>query len=347
MLTFYNPDHALHHGRHEMFRGQWVPCVEVPARQDLVLAELQKRRMGPLRLPLTAPSDALSAVHAPGYLAFLKSAWSDWLALDPANAQRDVLPSVWPGPGGRRDIEPANFSARLGQFAMDAGSPLTAGTWAAARAGADCAVSAALAVLQGQRAAFALTRPPGHHASAASFGGYCFLNNAAIAVQQLRRGGFDRVAVVDVDYHHGNGTQDIFYQRADVLVASIHGDPMTEYPFFSGHADERGADAGLGCNLNIPLPAGTGFEAWLGALQQALAAVKDFAAQAMVVSLGVDTYAGDPISGFKLESSDYLQIGQALAGAGLPTVFVFEGGYAVAEVGLNTVNVLAGFQSAA
>jgi acetoin utilization deacetylase AcuC-like enzyme len=219
-----------------------------------------------------------------------------------------------------------------------------AGSWAAARGGAACALAAAQAVLGGERFAMALTRPPGHHAGPNYMGGYCFINNAAVAAQALRDGGLQRVAVLDVDYHHGNGTQTCFYERSDVLTVSIHGDPRTEYPFFLGHADERGHGAGEGFNLNLPLPRGTGFDVWWATLQTALQAVADFAPQALVVPLGLDTFEGDPISGFKLRSADYLQLGRAIAQLGLPTVLTFEGGYAVAEVGVNTVNVLEGLR---
>ena len=348
MLTVHNPVHRLHEGRHEMFRGRLVPCHETPQRLDHVLAELQRRGLGPLRTPAhdTAGLDAaLAQIHDPRYLRFIAHAWDDWVALDPANAQRDALPSVWPAPGMRLDILPDNFAARLGLFAFDAGTPQTAGSWAAARAGAACAMTAAREVAAGMRSAFALSRPPGHHAGAGFFGGYCFLNNAALAAQALRDGGAARVAVLDVDYHHGNGTQSIFYERADVLTVSIHGDPRTEYPFFIGHADERGAGAGLGVNLNLPLPRGTGFAAWREALRAGLAAIDAFGAQALVVALGVDTFEGDPISGFRLRSADYLTLGRDIAGARRPTVFVFEGGYAVAEVGINAANVLEGFAS--
>jgi acetoin utilization deacetylase AcuC-like enzyme len=348
MLVIHNPDHARHAGRHEMFRGRLVPCHEVPQRLDHVLAELRRRRFGRLETPDTATDEPafeslLARVHAPRYLRFLAGAWDEWVALDPANAALDALPSVWPVRGLRADVEPANFAARMGLFSFDAGTPLTAGTWAAARSGARCAVLAARAVAGGERSAFALTRPPGHHAAADCFGGYCFLNNAALAAQALRDAGLARVAVLDIDYHHGNGTQSLFYERSDVFFASLHGDPRTEYPFFLGHADERGAGAGEGCNLNLPLPRGTAFQPWRGALGQALEAIARFGAQALVVSLGVDTYAGDPISGFHLASADYLEVGRAIAGLGLPTVFVFEGGYAVDEVGVNTVNVLEGW----
>ena len=177
------------------------------------------------------------------------------------------------------------------------------------------------------------------------FGGYCFLNNAAIAAQYLRQHGMHRVAVLDIDYHHGNGTQSIFNDRPDIYTVSIHGDPLTEYPFFLGHADERGSGAGEGYNLNFPLPRGTPFETWYATLQRALQVILDFSPQALVVPLGLDTYEGDPISGFKLKSEHYLQVGRALASLRLPTVFTLEGGYAVSDFGINTVNVLEGYQS--
>ena len=348
MLTVHNPLHGLHRGRQEMFRGRLVDCHETPERLDHVLAEWHRRGLGDARTPAVDDADldaALARLHDPRYLHFLAHAWDDWVGLDPANAGRDALASVWPAPGMRTDPLPENFAARLGAFSFDAGTPLTAGSWAAARGGAACAIDAARAVAAGgpRSSAFALSRPPGHHAGPAFLGGYCFLNNAALAAQALRDAGAARVAVVDVDYHHGNGTQAIFEARDDVLTVSVHGDPRTEYPFFLGHADERGSGAGAGFNLNLPLPRGTGFERWREALQVGLAEVRDFGAEALVVSLGVDTFAGDPISGFRLQSADYFDVGRDLARPALPTVFVFEGGYAVDEIGINAVNVLEGF----
>ena len=347
MITYHNPVHAQHQGKLEMFRGALVPCFEVPDRVEHVLKALQRRPFGPILAPEAFDDSFLATIHPTRYLDFLKGAWAEWVALDPTHAARDALPSVWPVRTLRSDVLPANFAARMGLFSMDAGTPLTSGTWAAARAGADCALSAATAVAGGARSAFALTRPPGHHAGADFFGGYCFLNNAALAAQHLRDQGFARVAVLDIDYHHGNGTQAIFYEHPDVFFASIHGDPSTEYPFYLGYADECGAGAGLGANLNLPLPRGSDFVTWSGALTHGLAAIARFGAQALVVSLGVDTFVGDPISGFTLRSTDYSQVGARIASANLPTVFVFEGGYAVAEVGLNVVNVQQGFVQAA
>lgn len=344
MLTFYNDRHALHHGKVEMFRGELVPCFEIPARADYVLQELRARKQGAIEPPSAMDDAVITRVHAPRYVDFLRGAWDEWVALDPANAQRDAIPSYWPIRTFRSDVLPASFHARMGLFSYDAGSPLTSGTWAAAREGAAGAWSAARHVAQSGRAAFALTRPPGHHAGADFFGGYCFLNNAAIAAQALRDAGFARVAVLDIDYHHGNGTQAIFYNRADVLTVSVHGDPHTEYPYYLGYADERGAGAGLGFNLNLPLARGTGFVAWRAALATALQTIAAFGADALVVAMGLDTFEGDPISGFGLKSPDYLQAGGDIGAAGLPTVFTFEGGYAVAAVGVNAVNILQGFE---
>ncbi|HQY09445.1 MAG TPA: histone deacetylase family protein [Burkholderiaceae bacterium] len=350
MQIFRNRLQALHDARLEMYRGRLVPCHEKPARVDHVLSELGRRPVGVLLDPAPQPDGvlraALEAVHAPRYLDFLASAWDAWLALDPANAEQDILPSVWPVRGFRSDVLPDNFAARLGLFSFDAGSPIMAGTWAAAQQGAACTHAAALAVAAGSRSAFALTRPPGHHAGPDFFGGYCFVNNAALAAQTLRHAGATRVAVLDVDYHHGNGTQTIFWSRPDVLTVSVHGDPRSEYPFFLGHADEHGEGEGLGANLNLPLPRGSSVAHWFAALEAALQAVQRHGADALVVALGVDTFEGDPISGFRLTGADYLRLGERLARAGLPTVFTFEGGYAVAEVGVNVVNVLEGFVGA-
>lgn len=256
-----------------------------------------------------------------------------------------MLPSGFAARSMRQDRIPAGINGKLGYYAYDAGTPIVEGTWDAALAGAQSALTAAALVANGAPAAYALCRPPGHHAGHATYGGYCFLNNAAIAAQYLRDQGRARVAVLDVDYHHGNGTQDIFWERADVLTVSIHGTPESEYPFFRGYADECGAGPGLGFNHNFPLPRGTDWEVWRAALAEALARIRAFAPEALVVSLGVDTYEHDPISAFKLKESDYPLMGAAIAGLGLPTVFVQEGGYAVAEIGRNVAGVLTGFES--
>lgn len=346
MFIYHNDKQHLHQGKMEMYRGEMVPCFENPSRAGNIAAELERRGLG--RIEPAAPDPArvdavIGSVHTAPYLDFLRGAWDEWLTLDPRNRDSDILPSVWPVPGMRRQPVPRNFAARLGLYTFDLGTPLTAGTWEAARAGAGCALAAAERLLAAGEAGFVLTRPPGHHAGPGFFGGYCYINNAAVAAQALRDGGVERVAIVDVDYHHGNGTQEIFYRRPDVLFASIHGDPATEYPFYLGHADERGEGEGEGCNLNLPLPHGTGVGSWFEALDRALEAVTEHGSGAIVVSLGLDTFEGDPISGFRLRGADFLALGARLAALGLPTLFILEGGYAVAELGENAVNVLEGF----
>ena len=343
MISLFSELHALHAPEHEFFRGERVPCFESPARANFVRNELAVRGHE-LRAPHVDSTAVLQQVHTPRYLAFLQSAWSEWLALDAANAARQPFPSVWPVRTLRSDVEPANFVARLGLYSMDNGSPMVAGTWAAARAGADAAVSAAGLLAAGERSVFCATRPPGHHAGADFMGGYCFVNNAAVAAQALHLHGSTRVAILDVDYHHGNGTQSIFYSRADVLFVSLHGDPRTEYPFYLGHADEKGEGPGAGFNLNLPLPAGSSVAAWFAALEVACARIGRHRADALVVSLGLDTFAQDPISTFALQTTDFTRLGARLRQLGLPTIFVLEGGYAAAELGLNAANVMDGFE---
>jgi acetoin utilization deacetylase AcuC-like enzyme len=344
MITFFPHEHLLHAPEFEFYRGERVPCFENPSRATFVRQQLAAHGH-PLCRPDVDSGVVLAQVHTARYLAFLSSAWDQWLALDPANARVQPFPSVWPVRTLRSDMEPLNFTARLGLYAMDNGSPLADGTWAAAKAGADAAASAAALVAAGEQGVFCATRPPGHHAGADFMGGYCFLNNAAVAAQALRQQGAARVAVLDVDYHHGNGTQSIFYGRADVLVVSLHGDPRTEYPFYLGHADETGEGAGAGFNLNLPLPAGSSVAAWFDALELACQRIARHDAQALVVSLGLDTFAGDPISTFALLAEDFSRLGQRIAQLGLPTVFVLEGGYAAAELGVNAVQVIEGFES--
>ncbi|WP_296951679.1 histone deacetylase family protein [uncultured Massilia sp.] len=339
MLTFFNEHHAHHATPAER--------TERPERIDAVAAELARRGLGRIVTPHGVPPSSLERVHTPRYLHFLRNAWSEWLALDAGNGGRAPLPSAWPVHGMRRDIEPDSFAGRLGLYAQDHETPLTAGTWIAAKTGADCAINAAHALRLGERGSFALTRPPGHHAGADQFGGGCFLNNAALAAQHLLDDGLQRVAILDIDYHHGNGTQQIFYHRKDVLAISIHADPRTDYPFYAGHADETGAGDGIGCTMNLPLARGAGAIPWFAALETACLRMAGFAPQALVVSLGVDGFAGDPHAHFGLSSADFLRIGERIGYLGLPTAFVFEGGAVVPELGINAVNVLEGFETAA
>jgi acetoin utilization deacetylase AcuC-like enzyme len=341
MKIIHNDQHQLHAAEFEFFRGEKVEAFEKSARADFVLAALRDAELGEFVPREPFPDSAITRVHDERYVNFIRGAHAEYLSL---GGKGDAFPSVWPIRGMRSDVEPKNFAARMGLYSFDSGTPLTPGAYAGSRAGADCALTGAKLISQGEHAAFVLTRPPGHHAGSDFFGGYCFLNNAAIAAQYLRDHGASRVAILDVDYHHGNGTQEIFYTRDDVFFASIHADPSTDYPFFLGYADETGADAGDGFNLNLPLAQGASPEEWFAALDVAIARVASFRPDAVIVSLGVDTYEGDPISHFKLRTrEDYPRLGERIAALTLPTLFILEGGYAVKEIGDNVVAVLRGF----
>lgn len=343
MIVYFPPLHAQHAPACEIFRGERVSCFETPERAAIV-HEALRQRGDVLRVPDRDSTPILGRVHAPSYLAFLETAWARWLALDAANAARQPFPSVWPERTLRSDVKPDNFIAQLGLYSFDNGTPISAGTWLAAKQAADAAVSAVACLGEGETGVFSAGRPPGHHAGRDFMGGYCFLNHAAIAAEALREAGCRRVAILDVDYHHGNGTQSLFYDRADVFYASIHGDPRSEYPFYLGHADEIGVGAGTGFNLNLPLPAGSPAVDWFAALDAALARIADFRPEALVVSLGLDTYAGDPISRFALQAEDFRRLGRRLRQQRLPTAFILEGGYAVAALGLNAAAVIDGFE---
>ncbi|WP_298373642.1 histone deacetylase family protein [Azospirillum sp.] len=343
MIIIHSEEHRLQSGRSELNDGQLVPCYEKPERADIIRDRLAAIGLGPMAPPVPHGLEPLARVHDVGYLGFLQSAWDEWLV---EHGDWDALPLNWVAPGMRRRVVPRSIDGRLGYYSFDAGTPITAGTWRAATAAANGALTGADRLRAGDRSVFALCRPPGHHAGRAFYGGYCFLNNAAVAAQSLRDHGAARVAVLDVDYHHGNGTQEIFWERGDVLFVSLHADPIDEFPYFSGHADETGAGAGAGATLNLPLPWGTDWAAYAEALAVAARRIGDFAPDALVVSLGADTYGGDPISRFRLLSEDFLRMGAALAAINLPTLFVMEGGYAVADLGVNVGNILTGFEGA-
>jgi acetoin utilization deacetylase AcuC-like enzyme len=333
MRRFFDPRQLAHAPALELHNGGFVPYAETPARAEAVLAAA-----GPVEAATDHGEAPLLAVHDPAYLAFLRTAHADWRA---AGREGDAGGYAWTVVR-RRPLALDRIDARLGAYSFDASSPIAAGTWEGAYWAAQTALTALDAVLAGDRAAFALCRPPGHHAGRDYLGGYCYLNNAAIAAEAAHAAG-RRVAILDVDYHHGNGTQDIFYARGDVLFVSIHADPRTDYPFFWGFADESGEGAGEGTTLNLPLPQGTDLAAWLPALDKALARIAAFGADLLVISYGADTYAGDPISFFRLETSDYAVIAGRIAALGLPSLVVMEGGYAVAALGANVAAFLSGF----
>ncbi len=343
MKTVYSADHFLHRSPGEVYLGEYVPAFEKPERAELVLARVREVGLGEVITPEVFPLSAITRVHTPGLVEFLQGAHAQWVAMGRTGA---AAPGTWMTRGMRQDRIPAGLDGRLAYYGFDCGTPITQTTWTAVKSSADVALTGAAMLSAGAASVFSLCRPPGHHAGSDHYGGYCFLNNAAIAAQKLRDDGARRVAILDIDYHHGNGTQQIFYTREDVLFVSLHGHPDEEYPYLLGYEDEQGAGAGVGFNLNLPLNWGTDWAGWSGALETGLARIAAYRADAIVVSLGVDTYKDDPISHFLLEHSHFSQIGACIASLGRPTLFVMEGGYAVAEIGINAANVLTGFEGA-
>lgn len=340
MLTVYSEIHRLHAPAAELSGGKLVPPFENPTRMERVLEQVRGSNLGEVIHPQEFERERILKVHSPDFTEFLESAWSEWKK---TGSEGEAIPWVMPT-RGTVSTPPKSIEGKMGLFAFAADTAITSGTWEAAQAAAKVALTGQSLVAEGEPSVFALCRPPGHHAAADLFGGYCFLNNAAIAAQAFLDFGAHHVAILDVDFHHGNGTQAIFYERADVLFQSLHGDPREAFPFYWGHADETGQGEGEGWNVNYPLPSGTTYDRWAKALDQACDRIHNTAPDALIVSLGVDTFRGDPISFFGLESEDFIRCGARLRRLGLPTLFVMEGGYAVEEIGINTVNVLSGFE---
>jgi len=334
MRYFFSPRQLAHAPAQELHNGGFTAYAETPSRAATILTAI-----GGAEEPQDRGEAAIRAVHSDDYLAFLKDAPARWAA---AGRPGDAMGYVWPVVG-RRALKLDRIDGLIGRYSFDASTPLTAQTWGSAYWSAQSVLAATHAVLDGARAAFALCRPPGHHAGADYLGGYCYLNSAAIAAQAAVDAGRARVAILDVDYHHGNGTQDIFWERGDVFYASVHADPATDYPFYWGHADEVGAGEGLGITLNLPLPQGAGLEPFRRAQGLALAAIARFAPDLLIVSFGADTWEGDPISHFNLTTDDYAMLARDIAVCGWPTVIAMEGGYAVDALGANVVSFLGGF----
>ena len=339
MRTVYSEQHRLRDAKTELYGGELVQPFEKPSRAETVLRVVRESGLGEISAPEAFSLEPVLAVHDVDYIAFLETAWQEWQVVGYAG---EVIASVWPARRMQSRV-PRFIDGKVGYYAMAAETSISEGTWAAALSSKDVALTGAKALLGGERGVFSLCRPPGHHAALDMYGGYCFLNNAAIAAQYLRDQGAERVAILDIDFHHGNGTQDIFYARDDVLFCSLHGDPEDAFPHFLGYADETGSGPGAGFNRNYPMPPGTSFEQWQEALADALARMVEFSPQYLVVSLGVDAFENDPISFFKLTSPDFLTTGQMIGALDIPTLFVMEGGYDVDEVGTNVVNVLKGF----
>ena len=341
MKTYYSPIHLGHVPVEEFEGGRMNPAVEVPMRAELVREEVERRKLGPILPPDDFGMAPIARVHDAGMVRFLGEASALWRKRYGEDAP-PAIPSAWPA-RGLRDRYEGDVESRLGTYAFDTATPIVKGTWNASLAAVNTALTAAQAIKNGELSAFALARPPGHHASRDVFGGYCYLNNVAIAAQWFVDQGL-KPAILDVDYHHGNGTQSIFYRRADVLFCSLHGDPSFAYPHFLGFADETGEGPGEGMNLNLPMAMYTQWPTYAEALAVAVRRIETFAPDVLLVSLGLDTFENDPISRFKLARPDYLRLGDSIAKAKLPTLFLFEGGYNLDALAEITVNVLEGFE---
>jgi acetoin utilization deacetylase AcuC-like enzyme len=331
MKVFWDPVQLEHTPQFFLQRGVVRRNFEVPARAEALLASCQAMGLE-IAVPGAVPLTSIEAVHEPAYLEFLRDAPAAWAKL--AEHGPELVPNLHPTPemlaqGARPS---ATVVGQLGWFTADTSSPFTETLWPAALAAAAGAIAAADEAAAG-RHAYALARPPGHHAYRARAGGHCFLNNAAIAAQRLRDNGADRVAVLDIDSHHGNGTQGIFWERGDVFFASLHGDPNGYYPWYIGHQGERGAGLGEGCNLNIPFAHGTGDAAWLAGLRHALAAIARFGAEALVVSLGFDASEHEPLHFLSVTEDGFARAAGLIGETRLPCALVQEGGYNTDVIG--------------
>ncbi len=337
MITCYHPGQRAHDPQFFLSSGAPKPCPEQPARIDALLAGVRSLGLQ-IQTPQDHGPDAIAAVHPQRYLTFLQTIHQRWQHIPGASAE--VIPNIHPA--NRTDGYPLSAVGQAGYHMTDTSCPISAQTWGAAYASAQSAIAGSELILQGNRSAYALCRPPGHHAFAELAGGFCYLNNTAIAAQQLTLSG-RKVAVLDVDLHHGNGTQGIFYDRPDVLTVSLHAHPERFYPFFWGYPDERGAGPGEGANLNLCLPRGSADAAFLHALHQALDAITLWGADTIVLALGLDAFEGDPFAGLAVTTPGFAQIGRNIAALGLPTLIVQEGGYLCPALGQNLAAVLKAF----
>ncbi len=348
MQVVWSPDTKRHEPKGEVWVGLPDPGDELPERVDAILDALRRPGFEPVEARRHDDA-ALAAVHDADLLRHLETVHGEWMrsGIPELVGQDRVVPYMFATDAmldGLPWHRPAAVHARAGRFAFDTMTPVGPHTWTSARAAVDCALSAVDAVIAGDAAAYGLCRPPGHHATRSAYGGSCYLNNAAVAAQALRDAGHDRVAVVDLDAHHGNGTASIFYDRADVLYGSVHVDPGAGwFPHVVGFADETGTRAGAGTTINVPLPPETGDGPWLDAVDRLAEAVRAHGSTSLVVSLGVDAAVDDPNSPLRITVDGYAEAGRRLRDLGLPTVVIQEGGYHLATLGLLVRSFLEAF----
>lgn len=336
MKIFGHSAHRAHEAKIELVPGELVPTIEIADRIDRVLATLAERGFAPLTECAPASREELLMVHDADYLSFLEKAWDEWVRKFDRNL--DGIGFVWPH-RNRPPRVPEAIEGKLGYYFFDGVSPITEHVWAAATGAAGAARAAALHLATTGEAVFAPIRPPGHHACRNMGGGTSYINHTALAAATLARDGA-RVAILDVDAHHGNGAQDIFWQNPNILTVSIHADPAHDYPYFSGYADEIGAGAGEGFNLNLPLEPGSTWPNYTQALHTAIGRLNAFSPDYVVIALGVDAYREDPSGKLNLEREDFSRIGEAIASLAQPKMLVFEGGYDASAIGDCVARVL-------
>ncbi len=340
MLVVHHPDQALHDPALVFRTGKFIDQPDRAERYRIFLDTMRRDAHQIVEAPLQGLEPIID-VHDKDYVAFLQTVYARW------SANPDYGPEVIPNvhPTHRMHRKPTELLGELGWYSNSTSCPITAGTWPAAYASAQVAVHGADRVAATGTSAYALCRPPGHHAFPDLMTGVCFLNNAAIGAHRLTRT-YDKVAIVDIDVHHGNGTQFIFWERADVLFCSIHVDPRLGAPYYAGYADEIGAGAGAGLTFNQPLPWATNDTPWLDAIDAALARVRAFAPAAFVVSLGFDASEHDPVATFRITNEGFAQAGRKFAALRLPTLLVQEGGYLSPHLGRHLHSFFRAFEGA-
>ena len=336
MKLYKNDDHLRHQSRVELTPGKFIETLDLADRIGRVQASLQDAGHTEIVDCPAASRQDLTAIHAPDYLDFLASAWMEWDAA--FGAETDGVGFVWPH-RNRPPRCPVAIEGKIAYYMFDGVSTITPEMWAATTGAAGAALQAARDLRSSRLPGLVLARPPGHHACKDMGGGTSYTNHTALAAQELSRDGA-RVAILDVDAHHGNGAQDIFWSRDDVLTISIHTDPSVDYPYFSGYADETGGGVGEGYNMNLPLPPATKWADYSRALDTAFDRLRDYSPDYVVVALGVDTYIGDPAGRLALDYDDFKRMGAAIARISSPHMFVLEGGYQLDAIGTCVRNVV-------
>ena len=339
MKVIYSNKHKLHTPSFQFFGGDKITLDETPERAEKIIDTLKSNNHEIIH-PHSYSLDSILNIHSKDYLNYLKKVYFLWNKDKPIST--DVIPAVFPNrvPGSK----PKGICSMAGWYCFGTTAPIQENTFESAIASASCALTAAELIIEGEKIVYSLCRPPGHHSGSDYCGGYCYLNNAAIAAKHLLDNSTNTpvIAILDIDYHHGNGTQGIFYDSKHVFYVSIHSDPNFEYPYFWGYSSEIGKGYGRGFNLNLPLPKGTGEKDYINALKIALTSINKFNPDVLIISFGADTLINDPVGGFKLSTDSFTRIGENLSFINKPTLIIQEGGYIIGSIGTCVSNFLNG-----